>query len=334
MMSIGDLSRGLSLQLRQGAIKSDLSRLTEELTTGIKTDPAKDMKGDLAPLLQTQRELNLLQAFAVTNTQARLGADATQQVLGDIQALTERLGVDTLKADLSSANTARAAISSSAREVFSTVVSRLNSAQAGRSLFAGTATDRGALISADDIVADVKTALAGATTASDIEARLDDWFLAPGGAFETTAYTGAATDAAPHRLSDGESVSLAIRADDAVFRGLMKNTLMAQLATDADLGLSASVQTALLRNAGNALIDAQTGLTDMRASVGAVQERIAMAEDRNSQLQADLRLSRNALMAADPYETATRLEQVQSQLEALYTVTARNSRLSLVDYLR
>jgi flagellar hook-associated protein 3 FlgL len=36
----------------------------------------------------------------------------------------------------------------------------------------------------------------------------------------------------------------------------------------------------------------------------------------------------------DPYEAATKLEAAQSQLEALYTVTARLSRLNLVDFLR
>jgi flagellar hook-associated protein 3 FlgL len=37
---------------------------------------------------------------------------------------------------------------------------------------------------------------------------------------------------------------------------------------------------------------------------------------------------------ADPYQAATELELAQTQLEAVYTLTARLSRLSLSDYLK
>ena len=79
---------------------------------------------------------------------------------------------------------------------------------------------------------------------------------------------------------------------------------------------------------------AATTLTNMRADVGAVQERISETRGRNESNQSVLRIARNAVVSADPYETATRLELVQSQLEALYTITARNRQISLVNFLR
>jgi flagellar hook-associated protein 3 FlgL len=39
-------------------------------------------------------------------------------------------------------------------------------------------------------------------------------------------------------------------------------------------------------------------------------------------------------MAVDPFEAASELQTVQTQLETLYTITARSSRLSLVAFLR
>ncbi|MGB1208057.1 MAG: flagellin, partial [Paracoccaceae bacterium] len=239
-----------------------------------------------------------------------------------------------LKIDLATSPEARSALGFSARETFSTMVSRLNTHQAGRSLFAGAATDRAAVMPADDMIADLKTALSGAVTASDVEARLDSWFHDAGGGFDTSGYTGADTHVQPTRLSDTESVTLTVRADDDVFRHLLKHTAMGMLATDPDLGFSDEVQAAVLSNAGQGIVNGQTGLTSLRADVGVVQERISDVQGRNDAQKTVLRVARNAIAAADPYETAIRLEQVQAQLEALYTVTARNRQLSLVNYLR
>ncbi len=46
-----------------------------------------------------------------------------------------------------------------------------------------------------------------------------------------------------------------------------------------------------------------------------------------------MEIARTELIGADPYDTATEMEAVQGQLETLYTVTARLSRLSLADFL-
>ena len=55
---------------------------------------------------------------------------------------------------------------------------------------------------------------------------------------------------------------------------------------------------------------------------------------RNGAETTSLQIARNGITAVDPYETASRLEATRQQLETLYTLTARISRLSLVDFLR
>ena len=54
---------------------------------------------------------------------------------------------------------------------------------------------------------------------------------------------------------------------------------------------------------------------------------------RNAAEASALQIARNGLVAADPYDTATAIQAVQTQIETLYTLTARLSRLSLTDYL-
>jgi flagellar hook-associated protein 3 FlgL len=40
-----------------------------------------------------------------------------------------------------------------------------------------------------------------------------------------------------------------------------------------------------------------------------------------------------SLLSVDPYETATKMQEMQTQLQTLYAITARAARLSLVDFL-
>jgi flagellar hook-associated protein 3 FlgL len=129
-------------------------------------------------------------------------------------------------------------------------------------------------------------------------------------------------------------VTLSLRADDAEFRGVLRNAAVAVLATDPDLGLDAATQNALLKTAGEGLLNDDQSLTGLRAEMGYAQSRIEVASSRTSAARTSLEFARNELLAADPFETASRLEEVQFQLESLYTVTARASRLSLLSFLR
>ena len=61
--------------------------------------------------------------------------------------------------------------------------------------------------------------------------------------------------------------------------------------------------------------------------------KISAAETRNSSEESALQIARNDLTSVDPYSTATKLQETQTQLETIYALTARMSHLSLLDYL-
>ena len=90
----------------------------------------------------------------------------------------------------------------------------------------------------------------------------------------------------------------------------------------------------MLRKTGEGLFSAGDELVKLQADVGAAQEHIEDVTARNSARKASLSIARNELLAADPYETSIRLQSAQSQLESLFSVIARNARLSLVNYLQ
>ena len=104
-----------------------------------------------------------------------------------------------------------------------------------------------------------------------------------------------------------------------------------------DLGLFDGVpaeRAKLALASGEAAIAARDGLTSLRARIGLAEERIDHASTRIAAERTALEIARNDIVGADPYETATKLQEVERQLQTLYTMTGRMSELSLTNYLR
>ncbi len=77
----------------------------------------------------------------------------------------------------------------------------------------------------------------------------------------------------------------------------------------------------------------QSPLIEMRAHVGSVEAHVEQASARNAAETSALEIARSDMISADPYDTASALEAVTTQMETLYTLTARLSRLNFADYM-
>jgi flagellar hook-associated protein 3 FlgL len=219
-----------------------------------------------------------------------------------------------------------------ARADFAAMVGALNTDFAGRRLLAGAATDGPALAPPADILAALETAIAAETTAADARAAVAAWF-APGGGFDTVGYLGSTAPLAPMRAG-GEDVDLGVTAQDPALRDVLAAAALAALAGTTPLGTTDLDRTDTLRIAAERGLAANDRLTQLRARIGTAESTIERAETRTSSRLAALELARSELTDVDPFAAATRAQEVQTQLEALYTLTARLSRLSLVEYLR
>lgn len=81
------------------------------------------------------------------------------------------------------------------------------------------------------------------------------------------------------------------------------------------------------------VINSKRGLIEVQSRVGATEARIEIAASRSAGARAAYETARLDTLAVDPYATATRLQETQTQLETLYTLTARLSGLNLVNFL-
>jgi len=331
--SIGDLARTLVLQNRSVEIRNDIATLTDELATGQVSDISQHLNGDMSHLADINYRMDRNQGYATGIAEAGLFAQTLQISL---ENLSNRTG------DLASSLTAfgnygievnRTQASMQAESELQAMIGSLNQSVAGRSLLAGTATDQVPLKPAKEFLDALRAEVAGATTADDVIQAAQTWFDDPSG-FTATLYQGSDQSLAPRKLGENDEVSLTLRADDPAIREVLMNTTLAALATDPSVGLSDAEQTELLQKTGSNLRQSREELVGLQANVGYVEGRIELAKTENAASTTSLELARDQLIGADQFEVAARLQSVQTQLQALYSVTARTSSLSLVNFLR
>lgn len=333
LSSIGDLAQTLVLQNRSAQIRTEISTLTQELASGRVSNVSEHLNGDFSHLADVESSLKRLDSLASTAAETSLFATTMQRSL-------ENLGKRS--SDLANSLTAignfgqainRTQASAQAKSELGAMVGSLNQAAAGRSLFAGIATDQVPLESADRLLQEVRTIISGSATADDAITAARNWFNSPTG-FQAVIYRGSDQSLAPITVGENDEVKLELRADNATFREVLLNTALAALATDPAVGLSDAEQTELLKKAGAGLTNAKDDIVGLRAEVGHAESRIDQAKTQNSASKTSLEFARDKLIGADPFEVTTRLQSVQVQLQSLYAVTARTSTLNLVNFLR
>lgn len=332
MTSIGDLAQSLMLRTRSTHLKQTMMQLTEELSTGQVTDVSERLGNDYAHISDINRNLTRLDGYSIATTEATLFTASAQTGLGRLYDLSSDLGTTLIAIGDGSLETARENAAYQAETALESAISALNSQVAGRSVFGGTLTDQPPMASAEDLLDALRTEMTGLNAASDIRQAAEDWFADPAG-YVATMYSGADQSLAPFRLGAGEEVSMTLRADDEAFGDVLKNLALAALTGDDTLGLSIDVRNAVLSSSGESLFSSSATLSRLSADLGYAEARIEEAAARNEAARSSLEFARTKLLEADPYETASRLEEVQFQLESLYSVTVRTSRLSLLSYL-
>ena len=332
--TIGDMRQHFLTSRANLSLKTDLQTLVQELTSGEKSDLTAHLGASQTKLNGIDRQLEMLSSFTQSNTD-------TGQLLSTMQLALD--GVDDQRATSSAALLAVTAASSSSQvenagaislASFRTTVQTLNTRFGDRSMFGGNDLSSNPMGDPDDILDALRVAVGGLTSTTDIEAAIDTWFDTPAGGFETTGYLGDDTGVIVRSIDANQSVSVDVRADDQTLRDTLKALAKGALAADSNLTLSLDTRRSLQQTAGVDLLSTASPIANLQARLGHAEQQVEQASVRISAQQSSYGIARNDLVSADPYETATRLQAVQQQLETQYTLTARLSRLSLTEYLR
>lgn len=331
--STGDMAQTYMLRRLTNSMKQQALTAAQEVTTGYSANISQKLGGDMTRFAGLESSLTRLTGYKVATDAAGATASAMQTVFGQIDTLTSGIGASLLNAANTENPRLLGQLIDDGAQRFDAVLAALNTKVGDKTLFAGTASDGPAVASGDTILSALETAIsaAGAVSAADIETVLADWFADPAG-FAAVGYLG--TDgAAPLAVSPEDKVNLGFTATDPALRDTLQSMAMIALVDRGTVITDAATAEQVTRSAANALLQNDTDRAVLAGDLGFAQARIDQAQTRNEAETSALQLARSDMLAVDGYEAATRLEAAQTQLETLYSVTARLSRLSLVDFL-
>lgn len=333
-VSIGDLSGSFRLRYLNANLNRMASNLGSELASGRSQDVAKKLNGAVDQLGSLERSIRMISAYATIAQELESRGAALQNSLQNVTAVAQNTGERMLLAANSSTPTATRTAANLALEGLSSIIGSLNTHVAGQSLFAGQNTDGPALKSATQILDDLETIVAGETDTNQIRALVGDYFHATGGGFETSAFLGTQQSPQKVHISKTDKAGFDVTAAEPALRDTMEGLAIAALLTRGVLDADPAGRSDILSFAGEKLLTAKLGVVTIQAEIGGMEDRIARVQVANAAQQTGLKLMRNDMTLVDSYETASGMQAVEAQLEALYIATSRLSQLSLTKYIR
>lgn len=331
LMTLGDLAQSMILRRNMNQAKVQVQTLSQEMTSGVTSDLARHLRGDLGPLNGLNQTLKQLDGYKSVTTEVELFASSMQTALERLDGFATDLATPLQSLTMAGDDASINAVGSEAKQKFEAAVGLLNTRVGDRALFSGKATDRAPLPDGATVLAQLQTLVAAETTADGVRDAVVDWFDDPAG--YAALYAGEDALAAVD-IGQGESAHLNITAETAEVVETLKGLALAALTAEGATGLQASGRASLAKMAGANLMASQSARSDLRADLAVTENRIATAHTRNGAETTALEIARAKLVEVDAYEAATELTSAQTRLETIYAITSRLSSLNLASFLR
>lgn len=347
MKASGVSSLSVSQAMRYSTMRtqSDLAKALKEQDTGKVYDSGLALGARTAQTVTFARDLERLNGIVDSNGLVAARLKASQEALTNITgAAQEFLGVLTASA---SGDAAASVTRDSGRVALDTLTSILNTSFNGEYIFAGINTDvkpfEGfAAGSPAKIAFDAAFQTHFGFTENDPQAA--NITTAQMDAFMTTAlepqflgagwqanWSNATDQRIVSRIALNETTETSVSANNG---GMQKLAMAAAAIGDFfDSNLGVAGKKALVDRMVGLVGEAISSLAELQSQTGVVEQRVTAASER-MRMQADL-FERSIVdtEGVDPYEAASRVKDLLSQIETSYTLTARIQQLSLLRFL-
>jgi flagellar hook-associated protein 3 FlgL len=345
-MNIATLTVHLQLNNSIKTLQRQILDTQKEMSSGGKADLMAALRDGAAQAVDLRNTLNEATEFKTQSTLVGSRLDTMQSVITGIKDIVEKARTEALTA---TSPVGRQYISEMAKTAIQQINSLLNTGVGGRFLFSGTATDTSPLqgsdavnpatgVSPNQAVAQVMASLgpitdaaSAAAVANGVTSIFDNSNADPNLQFSSTFYNGATSGTVTARLDRGYELDYGIQADDPAIREAMQGLYMLAAVPYASVPEDAFI--AWQDEAVDHLLTGTQALVTLAGNVGYKQAAIAEATARHESTIAQLNTQIANLEAADPYETSMRFSELQNQLDATFSITARLSQLRLTNYL-
>lgn len=336
----------LLLQPSRQAMVSTQARLATaqaEAATGRHEDPSRVLGGQLGTDIRLRLHLSAVEDSVTSAKQAKLRADTTQAALTTLSGLA-----DQFRSSLTGARSAEDGpriAGAMARAALGTLHDALTVTHDGQYLFGGVATETPPLRQYDDgprqqVLAAFQgefgfapddPAAAGLTAAQITQFVEGTYSTLFDGAAWTSDWSSADDETPKLRLEGGDRLDLSTTSNAPFARTMAKSLALMEVLGGSRVNASAFQSAA--DKALSLVSEAQMEIAQDQARIGVSQARLKDAEETMVQRQSSLTSAISTLESVDPFEAATRVNMLMTQLESAYALTSRISKMSLLSYM-
>ncbi|MEM7728165.1 MAG: flagellin [Pseudomonadota bacterium] len=319
-------------QSRQNAaLRMRLETAGQEVITGRRSDVVQATNGRMGDAFLLDKAASDIERHRGTTNLAEARLNSAAEAVSLIRETVAGIGADGRASLAQGGPNDLDLLAGNAADRLNQTMSALGRRTGTRHLFSGTNTTGVPLASPETLQADVDALIAAAPDVATAITAVEDYFNAVGGGFETNIYQGSTEDGPRLHVTDERSYDPLPKADNAVFRDLMRGYAMiagaSQFTDDADRAAMMEAGLDLLDTAAEQTISLETRLGAAQQSI----ERIGEEFTREASLIA---AAQDSLLGRDSFDAAAELQALEGQLEASYTVTGRLGSLSLANFLR
>lgn len=342
-------SQAITQALRYSMMRmqNELVTAQKEVATGRVADPGLALGARSGHTVTLARDVERLKGLVDSNQLASSRLGSTQDALKQLSDRAEELR-STLTAAMSG-NSHPSVVQMDAASMMETLTSVLNTTINGEYLFAGINTDVEPLANFSNPASPNRVAFDQAFTthfgfsitdplAANITGAQMDGFLASVvepqflGAGWAANWSSATDEPIVSRIALNETAPTSVGAN---IIGVRKLAMAAAISSGLLGGsLDGDASSVIVTRALKLVAEGVAEVADQKAQTGIAQKRVASASAR-IKMQADLFDSTiRDMEGVDPYEAATRVAALKTQIEQSYALTAQIQQLSLLRYLR
>ena len=283
---------------------------------------------------------------ATNSAKARL--TSIQASMQNLKAIAEEFRTQVIKVQGGADGLGRVYIADGAKAYLDQATQLLNTAFGGRYIYSGPASGTPPIrrpdeknpatnLTPNEVISAIKSTH-DLTSATGMQAFLDEVDQAFAGThlnndynFGTALYQGATGGQVTTFIDRNNEISLDARGDDEAFRSMLKG-LYISTAVQAD-EVPETIYNDLMAKVLKSTEETVNGIIRQAADLGYREQAVADTLKRHENTTRILNAAIVDIEGIDGYEAASRLANLQSQMEITYTLTARLSKLSLVNYI-
>jgi flagellar hook-associated protein 3 FlgL len=344
-ISTSAISSATRLELMK--VQVQLAEAQKELVTGRFADVGLEVGFKAGQSLSLRQEHTRLKTIIDTNSLVTSRLDTTQAALKNVADDANTFLGQLLASNSDGANAA--VIQGQAQSNLDAFINTMNTTFNGGYLFAGVNTDVKPLTdytanppsTNQQAVANAFLTDFGITqsdpavpniTGPAMQTFLDTTFS---GLFDDPAWitdwSSASNQNVRNRISTNDLVETSVNTNDVAFRKLAKAyTMVADLGTQ---NLGPQAYTAVINQAIKDVSEAIQDVNNLQSGLGITQQRVADSSERMG-IQVDILTSQvNSIEGVDPNEAATRVNELMTQIETSYALTAKIMGLSILNFL-